>query len=237
MRKKFARTLFVIATATLCPAGSNLIAQSLDIAPSSYKPGADRKPVAVLQNRFFRKSLRPEAGFLAGTLLNESYTSTNSTGFRLGIFVGEWAGMEAQWISTKVSDSADRKALNKLRYRPFETDATNASEIVSPDPEVNAIHSMRDFTAVAAPFYGKLNLFDQMIVYTDLYLTAGLSALDTDQGPKSALVFGGGQRLYMYESFSVRLDFRNRVFKEVRAETERQRNSWSVDFGASYLFF
>lgn len=229
--------LLLIAAGTISSFSVKGFGQSLDISPSSFRPGADKRPVAVLQNRFFRKSFRPEAGFLAGTILNESYTSTNASGLRLGMFLGEWMGVEAQWISTKVSDSADRKALNKLRYRPLEGDATNGTQVVSPDPDVNAIHGMRDLTAVAAPFYGKLNLFDQMIVYTDVYVTAGMSTVETDQGSKNAFVFGGGQRLYMFDSFSLRLDFRNRVFKETRAEAERQRNSWSVDFGASYLFF
>ena len=150
--------------------------------------------------------------------------------------MGEWAGIEMQWLTTSVSDSADRKALNNLKYHPLEGDATSSSTIVSPDPDVNAIHGMRDLAAVAAPFYGKLNLFDKMIVYTDVYLTAGLSKVETDQGQKNAVLIGAGQRLYLYDSFSVRIDFRNRTFDETRAEAKHRRNSWAVDVGASYLF-
>lgn len=212
-------------------------AQTLDIAPANFKPATASRPVSVLQNRFFLKSMRPEIGFMTGTILNESYTSTVATGYRLGMFLGEWVGVETQWISTKVSDSADRKALNQLRYRPLEGDATAADTVVSPDPDVNAIHGMRDIAAVAAPFYGKLNLFDKMIVYTDVYLTAGMSRVETDQGQKDAIIVGGGQRLYLYDSFSVRFDFRNRMFNETRAEANHRRNSWAVDIGASYLFF
>lgn len=211
-------------------------AQSLDIVPGSYKPKNDSRPISVLQNRFFLKSLRPEVGFMTGTILNESYTSTVATGLRLGMFMGEWAGVEMQWLTTSVRDSADRKALNNLKYRPLEGDATSSSTIVSPDPDVNAVHGMRDLAAVAAPFYGKLNLFDKMIVYTDVYLTAGLSKVETDQGQKTAILLGAGQRLYLYDSFSVRFDFRNRMFNETRAEANHRRNSWAVDVGASYLF-
>ena len=211
-------------------------AQTLDIVPGNYKPKSDIRPVSVLQNRFFLKSLRPEVGFMAGTILNESYTSTFARGMRLGMFMGEWAGIEMQWLSTAVSDSADRKALNNLRYRPLEGDATSPGAIVTPDPDVNAIHAMRDIAAVAAPFYGKLNLFDQMIVYTDVYLTIGISKVETDQGQKNAFLIGAGERLYLYESFSVRIDFRNRIFDETRAEVKHRRNSWAVDVGASYLF-
>ncbi len=211
-------------------------AQSLDIVPGSYKVKNDSRPISVLQNRFFLKSLRPEVGFMTGTILNESYTSTIAKGLRLGMFIGEWAGIEMQWLTTAVSDSADRKALNNLKYHPLEGDAASSSSIVSPDPDVNAIHGMRDLAAVAAPFYGKLNLFDKMIVYTDVYLTAGLSKVETDQGQKTAILMGAGQRLYLYDAISFRIDFRNRMFDETRADANHRRNSWAVDVGASYLF-
>ena len=232
------KKLMVISTlASALHLNETARAETLDIAPATFKPAAAPRPVSVLQNRFFLKSLRPEVGFMSGTILNESYTSTFATGYRLGMFIGEWVGIETQWISTQVSDSADRKALNQLRYRPLQGDATNPDSVVTPDPDVNAIHGMRDIAAVAAPFYGKLNLFDQMIVYTDVYLTAGMSRVDTDQGAKDAIIIGGGQRLYLYDSFSLRFDFRNRMFDEMRAEEKHRRNSWAVDIGASYLFF
>ena len=237
LNRSFA-AFITLALAIFFAAGFNTDAnaQSLDIVPGSYKAKNDSRPISVLQNRFFLKSLRPEVGFMTGTILNESYTSTIAKGLRLGMFMGEWAGIEMQWLTTSVSDSADRKALNNLKYHPLEGDATSSSTIVSPDPDVNAIHGMRDLAAVAAPFYGKLNLFDKMIVYTDVYLTAGLSKVETDQGQKNAVLIGAGQRLYLYDSFSVRIDFRNRTFDETRAEAKHRRNSWAVDVGASYLF-
>lgn len=225
----------ILAAPLVC--GGVARAQALEIMPRASSTGTKSRPVSVLQNRFFLKSMRPEIGFMTGTILNESYTSTSASGLRLGMFIGEWAGVEAQWLSTQVVDSADRKALNSLRYRPLDGDATAADTVVTPDPDVNAIRGMRDIAAVAAPFYGKLNLFDKMIVYTDVYLTAGMSRIETDQGQKDAMIIGGGQRLYLYDSFSLRLDFRNRIFDETRAEMKHRRNSWAVDIGASYLFF
>lgn len=236
-KQRAAIVLLAMAGLHLIAMPTHAMAQSLDIVPASYKPKNDSRPVSVLQNRFFLKSLRPEIGFMTGTILNEAYTSTVAKGLRLGMFMGEWAGIEMQWLTTAVSDSADRKALNNLRYHPIEGDATATSAIVSPDPEVNAIHGMKDIAAVAAPFYGKLNLYDKMIIYTDVYVTAGMSRLETDQGPKDAFLFGAGQRLYLYDSFSVRFDFRNRMFNESRVEGNHRRNSWAVDIGASYLFF
>lgn len=107
---------------------------------------------------------------------------------------------------------------------------------VTPDVDVNAVKSSLEASALAAPLYGKLNLFDQMILYTDIYFGLGLARVDTEQGVKSAITFAGGQRFYFSESFSVRVDIRNRRLQETRGGKDEERNSLAVDIGASYLF-
>jgi outer membrane beta-barrel protein len=215
-------------------------ADGLDLKASEIRGDSSKKPVSVLQNRFFLKALRPEVGILAGSMLNEAYTDTKSFGARAGVFATEWLGFEVQAIRTNVSDTADRKALNRLKYRPLEdpTAATRAGEevIVSPDPEINAIHGMTDVAVIAAPFYGKLNLMNKLIVYSDLYLTGGISRVETDQGDKTALIIGGGQRFYLYESWSLRIDVRDRIYTETRAGEKTRKNAVGFDIGASYFF-
>jgi outer membrane beta-barrel protein len=149
-------------------------------------------------------------------------------------------GAEVQLIKTSVSDSDDRRALNKLQYRPREPDAgetENPPKIryVTPDPEVNPIHSMLDVNIQFAPFYGKLNFLDAMILYSDLYLTAGLSKLDTDQGEKIGIVLGAGERFYVANRWSIRIDFRDHSFTESRAGAEVRKNALSFDIGVSYF--
>ena len=228
-------TMWVATTFT-----TQAFADGLDLKASEIRGDSSKKPVSVLQNRFFLKAMRPEVGILAGSMLNEAYTDTKSFGGRIGVFATEWLGFEIQGIRTNVSDTADRKALNRLKYRPLEdpTAATRAGEevIVSPDPEINAIHGMNDVAVIAAPFYGKLNLMNKLIVYSDLYLTGGISRVETDQGDKTALIIGGGQRFYLYESWSLRIDVRDRIYTETRAGEKTRKNAVGFDIGASYFF-
>lgn len=211
---------------------------SLDLKPSEIRGTSSKKPVSVLQNRFFLKNLRPEFGLIGGSLLNEAYTDTKSFGVRLGMFFSEWVGAEVQYIRTSVADSADRRALNTMKFWkiPGAGDATAGNEVVTVDPEVNPVHQMTDVSVIAAPFYGKLNLMNKLIVYSDLYLSAGISQVGTDQGDKTAFSYGAGQRFYLYDSWSVRLDFRTRSYTEQRSGQETRKNMISFDLGASYFF-
>ena len=229
MKTYLARYFFFVAILICSKAAS---AAGLDLDPEELKGSSSKKTVAVLQNRFFLKSWRPELGILAGTITNEAYNDTKFHGLRLGVFVNEWIGAEFQHIVTTVKDSADRQALNKKIYR----DRTDPSKLVSADAEVNPIHGMQDFVAIAAPLYGKMNILDFALIYVDIYGTFGLSRVKTDQGQINALAIGGGQRFYFEDRWSTRLDFRNRSYTETRGGKDSRRNAWTVDFGLSYLF-
>lgn len=205
---------------------------ALELKPSEIRGKTEAAPVSVLQNRFFMKTYRPELGLMAGTMLNEAYSDTAMWGWRIGMFFSEWVGAEVQYLKTRVSDSDDRKALNKMQFRKI-----NEDKIVTPNPEVNNISEIVDVNIVTAPFYGKLNLVDMMIVYTDLFVSAGMSRVDTDQGVKNAISLATGLRLYLLNSWSIRVEFRDRMFQETRAGETDRRNALSVDFGLSYFFF
>ena len=228
---------------SLCLAATS--ARALDLKPDEIRGKSSKEPTSVLQNRYFTKSYRPEFGLLAGQVVDEAYLNTSTFGGRVGLFFSEWLGLEVSMVKTIVRDSADRKALNTLKYQPLpQTDNSgnaipanpNETKTVSPDPEVNAIHGMTDTNAVAAPFYGKLNLLNRWIVYTDVYFTGGYSLIETDQGKKNGINFGGGERFYVGQSWSFRVDFRDRVFKEARAGQVTRKNSYSWDLGTSYFF-
>ena len=215
---------------TLClPLGNQ--ANAIDLKSDELRGESSKLPVDVLQNRFFLKSWRPEIGLLVGSMLNEAYTETDIAGFRGGLFFNEWIGAEVQYFRTTVKDSDDRKALNKKKYRDLEKDIE-----VTPDPETNPIHSAIDINAIVAPFYGKMNLLNKYIIYSDLYLSGGLSRVNTDQGDINALLVGVGQRFYIGKSTSVRVDFRNHIYNESRGNERSRKNALSIDFGVGYFF-
>jgi outer membrane beta-barrel protein len=206
---------------------------AIDLKPEDVRGKGTQSPVTILQNRYFLKAFRPELGVSYGTVTNEAYTDTQLLAFRGGLFFTEWLGVEVQSTTATVSDSDDLKALKRLRYRKF--DDPNVE--VHPDPEVNRLKKIIDVTGVVAPFYGKLNFSDWIIVYSDLYLTAGLSKLDTDQGGITGFTWGAGQRFYWQKNLSVRVDFKARNYTEKANNQDHRKSTYSVDFGLSYFLF
>ena len=234
-RRGFSR----VTTALVLTGCFSYKASALDLDPDEIRGSGKKQSIAVLQQRFFLKSKRPELGLIMGSMLNEAYTKTYAYGLRSAFFFSEWIGVEFEYVKTTLSDSDDRKALNQLVYRPKNPtpDEKNGTvTYVTPDPEVNPIHSYTDVNFVAAPFYGKLNFLDKLILYSDLYLTTGLSKVDTDQGSKMAFVRGAGQRFYIQNSWSVRVDFRDHTYTEQRAGQSTRKNALSFDAGFSYFF-
>lgn len=225
LRHAFLAALFIANSGKLC-------AQTLELDPNEIRGTTSKKPVAVLQNRYFLKAWRPEVGVLAGSILNESYTKTTLVGARVGMFFNEWVGAEYQWIKGSVADSDDRKALNDLQYRKKDDPNT----LVTPDPEVNPISGMNDLVLIAAPFYGKVSLLDWTIIYADIYGSLGVATVNTAQGSRAAGAFGGGLRLYWAQKWSSRIDFRDHTYTETRAGKETRKHAWSFDIGLSYLF-
>lgn len=208
------------------------LASALDLDPNEIRGTSSKQPVSVLQNRFFSKALRPEVGIIAGKFLNESYTDTLAAGLRSAMFISEWVGFELQYLRTSVSDSDDRRALNQIKYKSVDG---KDDVIRTLDPEVNPIHQIFDANVIAAPFYGKLNLLDKFIVYSDLYALAGLSKIDTEQGSLNAFSIGAGQRFYFLNSTSFRIEFRDRTYVERRSGQESRKHALCLDFGASYF--
>jgi outer membrane beta-barrel protein len=239
--------LLLAAAAT--EASASDLSGTTDVSPSDVRGRSSKEPVTVLQNRYFLKAYRPEFSLVAGFMLDEAYTNTTTMGARAGMFLNEWFGFEVTQLQTRVSDSEDRKALNNLHYPVVSPQTGNSSNataangsqttqvtMVTPDPEVNAIHSVTDFTLEAAPFYGKLDVLNKWIIYTDLYATAGMTHLETDQGSKAGEIVGLGERFYIGKSWSVRFDFVDRIFTETRAGEDSRRNSKNVNFSTGYFF-
>ena len=210
-------------------------ARALELDPEKIRVTPPDTDIAVVQNKYFTKSFRPELGLFGGKIMNEAYTETSYYGLRLGLFFTEYLGLEYTWTQTSVSDSADRKALNQLQYEV--EDESGELVTVSPDPEVNPVNGVQDISLFYSPLYGKINVVDAFIIYTDLYLTLGYSMLDTEQGNLNGLSYGFGQRFYLTKSLSVRLDLKWRNYTEQRAGQDSNKTSYNMDFGISYFLF
>jgi outer membrane beta-barrel protein len=200
-------------------------------------------PIKVLQNRFFKKALRPEVSGFVGTVLDESYTKTYSVGARLGFFFNEWVGFDYTYAYFDVEDSADLQAL-----KSFEVYVCNSSSGVDGElqkcqltPSHVRLGSLHALTGTVAPIYGKINLFDSMILYSDIYFTAGSGLLDTSQGEKIPIILGLGQRFYFANRYSVRIDGVDHIFQQERENQQggksvkkvSTKHAWVVSLGLS----
>ncbi len=188
-------------------------------------------PVKVLQNRFFKKALRPEVSGYLGTALNEAYTKTFALGARLGFFFNEWIGADYTFTHFDVENSADLKALRSIRVFDDEQKLTTI------EPSFVSLNSLHALTATVAPIYGKINLFDFMILYSDIYFSAGSGLLSTSQGDKVPLILGVGQRFYFAKRFNARIDAWDHVFEQEREnlgeKTKSTKHAWVISFGLS----
>ncbi|WP_141731275.1 outer membrane beta-barrel domain-containing protein [Oligoflexus tunisiensis] len=232
MRLRSVRTRLFLTTLLMSLAPSLF---AIDLKPEEIRGKGQQSPVTILQNRYFTKALRPELGVSYGTITNEAYTDTTLFGFRGAMFLNEWIGVELQSMTAKVADSDDRKALRKITYYRREPDGSFVQGIL--DPEVNEIKKVMDVSAILAPFYGKLNLADFLIVYSDVYFTAGMSRVSSDQGDLNGINYGAGQRFYWAKNLSMRIDFKARTYTETRNGADYRKNTYSVDFGLSYYLF
>ena len=206
---------------------------SAELDASAIRGEPRDKFVGVLQNRYFTKSWRPNLSYITGRFLEEAYTKTTYKGGRISIFPNEWVGFEVQSGTTTVEDAPDRTALNRLKYCKVDADCTNPSTaiLISPDPEVNRVSKFTEYSLVGVPFYGKINLANQLLIYSDIYTVLGVGRVETDLGTKKDLIWGFGQRFYMNRYFNLQFDFRQRRWTEKRAGQDSLRTVWCLDLG------
>lgn len=191
-------------------------------------------PVRVLQNRYFLKALRPEISVFGGSVLNESYSSTYSYGARAGLFLTEYLGVEYTYSGFSASDSTDLKAIKNFEYCPVDKPCTEKMYL---EPSFTRLKSSHAGVITFAPIYSKISLFSKAILYSDIVFSIGGAQVKTDQGSKTAIVGGIGQRFYFAKSFNVRFDATDHIFEETRinkgVSKKSTRHAWVVSLGAS----
>jgi outer membrane beta-barrel protein len=119
------------------------------------------KSVYVLQNKQFMKKGRffTELGYLKG--MSSNFQNVNGGALSISYFLSdEWAG-----------------EISYLHYlNENNSDYENIKEINETEPFVRELISSSSAILKWAPFYGKINTFNQ-IIYFDLIIGAGISSL------------------------------------------------------------
>ncbi len=223
-----------------CLLSSTIMALELD--PKELRSESEPRSVSILQNRYFIKNLRPEVSINAGIILNEAYLNTYLFGLRVGTFFGEIFGVELEYFGTSISDSNDRKTLADKTYRHPTED-----RVVKVLPETVKIESGWSIEGVASPFYGKINIANKLIVYSDIHLSLGIGQLrvdkefansedgtkiDHEKGSKWSFNLGIGERFYIKKFMSIRIDVKDRIFDNGK----KTQHSIASSLGLSYFF-
>jgi outer membrane beta-barrel protein len=185
------------------------------LAPTEQRESAP----TVLQNRFFTKQMRAELGLSTGLIVNESYSKTSVLGGRAGFFLTEQFGFEYNFSKFYSTDSSDLIALRSQ-------EVCIGLECRSLEPSFIRLIQAHQLQLVSAPFYGKINLFDWIILYSDLTLSAGAAWVNTTNGKKWAFTPSIGQRFYFSKSFSLRVDATDIYLKEGTQQGQPTDNKW-----------
>lgn len=169
----------------------------------SFKWLDPEKKIYVLQNRRYTKANKLTLSFLAGPGFSNPYRSTFSIEPRASFYLTETWGFEVFYDKTFNSSNNTLQALQ----------ATNTNTF----PIIRQIQSEFGILAHWAPFYAKINVFNQ-ILYFDWYFEGGLGSLtsgvttskDTtnySNQSETAFFLGTGHQFHVNDRFTVRLDF------------------------------
>lgn len=202
---------------------------------ASLNTGYAESSPSVVQNRFYRKALRPELSLAGGMLLNEAYSKTSGAAARVGLYFNEYVGLEVNYSKFVSTNSPDLDALSRLVY--YKEDGTTTHVVPSFVRLSNATFAQVAF----APIYGKINILNYAIAYSDLTISAGTGVLKTSSQSEIPMIFGVGQRFYFTKNMSARFDATDYIFSETRenngARVESLRHAWFVSFGVGFFLW
>jgi outer membrane beta-barrel protein len=169
-----------------------------------YWAAGDEKEMGVVQNRLYSKAGSYEFSLLGGTAMSDPFLSMRPVGASFGYHVSETWGFMAHYWHVLVNDSNALKTLNSSGKK---------ANTVEPENYLGA-------EATASFLYGKLSLLGERIVHYDMHASLGGGYMDTENGNSPAVSAGIGQRFYVNQWMSLRVDYRGIFYKESVKEKE-----------------
>lgn len=170
-----------------------------------YWAQGDASQLGVVQNRLYTKKNKVQIGVLLGKAMDDPFLSSNILGLNLSYNVSEFWGFSVVGWDYSVSPS---NALNTLR---------------AGDKEANTVENKSYYGAEATGsfLYGKLSLVGTSIIYYDMHFLTGMGLTKTENDSAAFTVnVGIGQRFYVTESVSLRMDYRVQSFNATEVEKE-----------------
>jgi len=221
-------------------------AESPDVSQDEYDFSwldPDKK-IYVVQNRKYTKKNRLEIALSGGFGFGEPYRRRTTLLPRAFFYLSESWG-----LSVLAGFNSNTENDNFISLK-------TVSSVV---PAVRDIQNFYGGSLVWIPFYGKVNMFNQ-ILYLDWHLEAGVGQVNTeidlntsarggvriDESSHTSFHWGTGQKFFITRSFAARLDFLAIYYRaptgldgsltSEKGSAENTYDSYFVTAGLSYTF-
>lgn len=163
-----------------------------------YWAGGDEAQVGVVQNRAYSKAHRFSLGVDAGVDFNDPFLDTKILGVHLAYNFSEYFAVEGLYWKMSAGGSS----------------AYDALKASGKDANLNPQQHYYGAEALWSIMYGKLSFMGKKIIYYDLHLSGGGGMVETANGTYPAGTVGLGQRFYISQHMSIRLDYRAMYYQE-----------------------
>jgi outer membrane beta-barrel protein len=193
------------------PAPENSEAEAVDVESikKKYWATGDESQLGVVQNRLYSKAGKFQLGLSTGVSFSDPFLTMRPIGGSVGYFFNETWGLNLVAWKTQTSGSS---ALAALQAGGLDANTVLPTYYAGAE-------------GVASILYGKLSFVGAKILYYDMYLTGGLGltgvrydipnpVVPVDSPSEITYSLGLGQRFYVDQRFSVRLDYRFMYYEE-----------------------
>ena len=189
----------------------------------------------VVQNRKFSKEGRFNLSLGTGILFNDTFSTGTNLFLSSTHYFNEHHGVELRFEMPNQTQN----------------EGTRQVQSVGGEPDQNFEDWALAVNYNWIPFYGKISVLDEKIIYFDMAIYAGLGAVQyTQQGVANtrslnsfSFNFGVSQQYFLSKNWALKLDVSTRLYNEQRIEfqssadlgTFKQLNTYIL-FGGTYFF-
>lgn len=203
--------------------GEDTAAAAAEKREARKKKLADR--IKSVQRKVFLKKNRVELYPYFGVDLNDPFYQHFLVGGSVAFHLADSFGIEAR--AGGVFARIDQSAVKFVRV--------NAGAICE-QTTCPRFQFHGDVDLTWAPLYGKISLLGEGILHFDTYLTAGPGIFKTDAGFNPAVNFGIGQRYFINDWLTARIELRDYIFVESRDDLSDLQNLLVLGFSISLFF-
>ncbi len=182
-----------------------------------YWARGKKNKIGVVQNRKFSKAHKYQIGIFGGLNSVDPFLSVQALGMSFGYHFNERYSLSLTgWYNFVGNSSA---------FKTFQNEKDGNINTNEPAGYIGLENTW-------SLLYGKLSLLGKKIIYFDLHMGFGLGADFTETGAYLAPSFLIGQRFFLSQVTSFRLDYRVKYRRETFFE--KTINSASVSIGSEY---